>query len=130
VSATISEQIKLETVPCCSCGVIFAAPVGLVAARRKDGATIYCPNGHSLSWGESDADRLRKQLSAAITREQSERDQRLASEREREKLEAAQARLRRRVKAGTCPCCKRTFKQLAAHMHNKHPEFAEKTPKS
>lgn len=24
----------------------------------------------------------------------------------------------------TCPCCKRTFKQLAAHMKNKHPEFA------
>jgi hypothetical protein len=27
------------------------------------------------------------------------------------------------VAAGVCPCCKRTVKQLAAHMKEKHPEF-------
>lgn len=38
------------------------------------------------------------------------------AERERDKL-------KRRVKAGVCPCCKRTFKQLVAHMKHKHPDF-------
>ena len=30
-----------------------------------------------------------------------------------------------RVAASVCPCCKKTFKQLAAHMKNKHPNYAE-----
>lgn len=27
-----------------------------------------------------------------------------------------------RAHAGVCPCCNRTFKQLAAHMKTKHPD--------
>lgn len=39
---------------------------------------------------------------------------------------AAEGRTRavkRRVAAGVCPCCTRTFQNLAAHMQNKHPGF-------
>lgn len=32
-------------------------------------------------------------------------------------------RLSKRASAGTCPCCNRTFKQLAAHMATKHQTF-------
>jgi hypothetical protein len=37
-------------------------------------------------------------------------------------------KLRERARAGVCPCCHRTFKQLAAHMANKHPDYAEQEP--
>jgi hypothetical protein len=28
------------------------------------------------------------------------------------------------VKHGVCPCCKRTFENLARHMKGQHPTFA------
>ena len=39
----------------------------------------------------------------------------------RERLAATKAK--KRSIAGTCPCCHRTFRQMALHMRNKHPEF-------
>lgn len=30
--------------------------------------------------------------------------------------------------AGMCPCCRRTFKQLAEHMKSKHPDFDPARP--
>lgn len=45
------------------------------------------------------------------------------SERRRIAQKAATTRLKNRVKMGICPCCHRTFKQLAAHMKKKHPGF-------
>lgn len=124
---------ELTTDVCAWCGVLFAAPKHLIAARRKDGETFYCPNGHSLRFnrGEPEAERLRRQL-------EEERDwsARLAAERDQTKaaLRAQRARAtrfkndrdreRKRMEAGVCPCCNRTFRQLARHMRSQHPEFA------
>ena len=33
-------------------------------------------------------------------------------------------RVKRRVGNGVCPCCNRTFKNLADHMTTKHPDYA------
>lgn len=38
-------------------------------------------------------------------------------------LPHANGRLRKRASAGVCPCCNRTFSQLARHMQTKHPTF-------
>jgi hypothetical protein len=40
-----------------------------------------------------------------------------------EKAEAAAKRLKKRASAGTCPCCSRTFANMAEHMKQKHPEL-------
>lgn len=37
---------------CASCGIVFIVPADWIAARRKDSATFYCPNGHYLSFRE------------------------------------------------------------------------------
>ena len=34
-------------------------------------------------------------------------------------------RLKKRAIAGVCPCCNRTFQQLAAHMAHKHPDYKQ-----
>ncbi len=36
-------------------------------------------------------------------------------------------RTRKRVGSGVCPCCSRTFQQLARHMKAKHPAYTEVT---
>jgi len=47
-------------------------------------------------------------------------------EMERRRVSAARGRvtkIKRRVQHGVCPCCNRTFSNLASHMKTKHPEF-------
>lgn len=56
-------QTQLE-VEICTCGVLFAAPANLLAARRFDGKDFYCPNGHSLSY-DGDQVKLKRDLANA-----------------------------------------------------------------
>ena len=36
---------------------------------------------------------------------------------------AAKTRIKNRIAAGVCPCCNRTFQNLAKHMAGQHPDF-------
>jgi septal ring factor EnvC (AmiA/AmiB activator) len=105
-------------------------PQGYLDNRRNDKASFYCPNGHSMSYRESEADRLRrerdrlKQDQARLEEEKREAWATANAQRERaEKAEKATKRLKKRTSAGTCPCCSRTFANMAEHMKHQHPEF-------
>lgn len=127
---TFAGYSDLEVRVCGECGVLFAMPEVMVAARRRDGEDFYCPNGHCRVFRETDADRLQRELAASR-----DRAARLSAEREqlRASLSAQRGqttkarnerdRMRARAAVGVCPCCGRTFKQLARHMKAKHPEF-------
>lgn len=52
-------------ITCVNCGLTFAWPEKLEEARRRDGQRFYCPNGYSMSWSKTEADRLREQLEEA-----------------------------------------------------------------
>jgi len=118
------------TVLTCWCGVRHAVPAELrdhqLRAHHNGEKVpgIYCPLGHShVPSGEGKAERTKRYL-----KEERERAARLDAEREQAAASAraykGQAtRLRKRAKAGTCPCCKHTFKQLSRHMAIKHPDF-------
>lgn len=62
-----------------------------------------------------------------LQRERANHDQTRAdrdyTENRRRAEKAAKTRLKNRAKAGVCPCCNRTFKQLAAHMKTQHPNW-------
>ena len=114
-----------ESCECYSCGVLFASSI--LPRRRKDGQNFYCPNGHVQCYTESEVDKLRKQLTdEKLKREQAERNMEWArvaerqAEAERAKVEKKLRLQTRRIEAGVCPHCQRTFKQLAAHMKCKH----------
>lgn len=110
---------------CCGqCGIEFDVPQHFYRECRERGEkkTWYCPNGHPRVYGESDSDRLQRRLDRAI-QEQARLDQELREAEERaEKAERREARLKKRIHAGVCPCCSRTFTNLARHMKTKHPE--------
>lgn len=110
---------------CPSCGVLFGSSV--VAFRRKDGGTIYCPNGHTSSWRETEEMKLRKQLETANRKAQMEADSRRTAEVEMEKAKRRVKKLEKRVVNGVCPCCNRSFSntRLALHIKTKHPDFAQ-----
>ncbi len=125
------------TVVKCWCGIRHAVPAELAdfqLRQHRDGETqtgIYCPLGHvHIKAGRGEAAKLREELEAETTRrirEQQTHDQTKAKLRETEKSRAAEksakTRLRNRAAAAVCPCCNRTFKQLAAHLKAKHPNF-------
>jgi hypothetical protein len=91
----------------------------------------YCQTGWGYSNNGENA-KLKKALEAKEQELQAERARKAAAliranlaEEARLKLERAAKRHKTRTAAGTCPCCTRTFKQLAAHMKNKHPDYAK-----
>jgi hypothetical protein len=124
-AVNIDTQLAFETIECCNCGVIFAVLDDFKRNLHKTKQSFYCPNGHSQSYTESTAEKLRKELAA--------KEQALAWEKERTaslnkqltKERKASARLKRRVSVGVCPCCQRTVSQLARHMQTQHPEFVK-----
>jgi hypothetical protein len=130
---TFAGYTQLEVLTCCDCGIMFALPEHMVREARRVGnyeIKVFCPNGHSQGWGKSETMRERERADRErdrAARLASERDQAQASARA-QRAAATRARRerdkdRRRVANGVCPCCGRTFKQLARHMQSKHPEF-------
>lgn len=119
-----------DPIPCARCGVRFVIPESLEKKRRSDGNEFYCPNGHSLSYRDSEVTRLRlelereKQRAAAKQEAIKMKNRQLAAERRSHSATRGHlTRQKRRAAAGVCPCCNRSFKQLAAHMKTKHPEY-------
>jgi hypothetical protein len=130
---------SLTVVQCWSCHMTYAIPDSLYRSAKKypgersDGWRLFCPLGHEWWYvGESDEDRLRRQLSIqrdATAHERARRDQAEAAARAQKaaktRIKNDRDRIKRRVASGVCPCCNRSFKNLKRHMSSQHPGFAE-----
>lgn len=116
-----------ELISCGECGIEFLAPYSWVVDRRdrgEHGKKFVCPNGHLRIWSEATIDKIRRErdcLQQQMVRVEGERNE---AERRAALAEAAKKRIERRVSGGTCPCCTRTFQNLAEHMKTQHPEMA------
>jgi len=126
---SISIQTTWDVIDCPRCGVLFAVTEELDDRWRSNGKSFYCPNGHSMSYTDNTEKRLRE-AKDALARERARNDQ-LRAEREAAERKASAAKgqvtkIRNRVARGVCPCCNRTFADLAAHMATKHPDYAPK----
>lgn len=125
---TIETTVTITAMTCPVCGVHY----GIDEAFRKrvagNGQGWYCTNGHNLSYKETDVDRQRKRADDAEQRIAAEKGW---SKRLSDDLEAEQRRhsatkgqltkTRKRIAAGVCPDCNRTFQNMARHMASKHP---------
>ena len=128
---------KLFVTDCATCGVIFAIPHSLEQRRRADGASWYCPNGHSMVFRKSDIDVERERTAALqrrLDREETHRravqDQLDAERRSAAAYRGHLTRMRNRVARGVCPVagCKRSFSELHAHVSTCHPELLGDLP--
>lgn len=119
-----------EYIDCANCGTVFAVQSSLLRRFRENGRSFYCPNGHVNAYTETDLTRARKERDEARRRaETAERMAAAAREREQAELRSHAAtkgrltKLKHSVDAGECPCCHKTFPELAAHMTLQHPEW-------
>ena len=133
---TITVSQKLVTETCCKCGILFAMTEAfqqeLFKGETENARSFYCPSGHLQYYrGMSEAQKLREELNAEI-RARQRAEQRIAEKEDQVRHERDRAngykgqmtKLAKRAKAGVCPCCKRSFQQLARHMATQHPTFA------
>lgn len=115
---------------CITCGVAFTVPQIVADRQAEVGGYHHCPNGHSQGWAKDGSE------NAKLTRERDRLKQQnarlemeaAAAKRETEAERAKVQRLARRAKAGSCPCCKRTFSNMTRHMRLKHPDFGSIVP--
>lgn len=115
----------------CWCGIVVAVPANLYRqARNHTGRQIYCPLGHTFHYTQTYEERYEREreLRAEAERQAAAaRDLLKAEERSHSATRGQLTRTRKRASAGVCPCCNRTFQQLARHMKTKHPDFAAQT---
>lgn len=128
MGAVLQLAVQLAEINCGQCGGVYAITETFRNSKWQKGGGWHCPYCQ-VSWGyfkdnenarlKRDLEDEKKRKDAALARA-NETERNLAQALRREKL------IKHRVAAGTCPCCKRTFKQLAAHMNRKHPDYDTK----
>lgn len=131
--STVTLSLKLTLVHCANCAAPFAVTEDYQSRRRKDHKPFYCPSGHQNVYsGETEEEKRIRQLeSRALSAERSAASWRTTAENAERKRRAAKGQLtkiKKRVAAGVCPCCSRTFQNLARHMKGQHPDFAGSEP--
>ncbi len=118
------------TVMVCWCGMRHAVPEELAECQQRQHdngervVDIYCPLGHSyVPAGKGEAERLRERLRREERRSASllaELDQEQASHRA---TKGQLTKTKKRIANGICPCCHRSFVNVARHMKSQHPDF-------
>ncbi len=131
MGTTFLTETTLRTINCC-CGGVYAIQERFYEDKKREGETWTCPYC-GTGWGfagNGENARLKKRLES-VQREADlqrrfahEADKR--AERARRSTiahKAAKTRIKNRVANGSCPCCKRNFANLQAHMKTKHPDY-------
>lgn len=132
MSAVLNFQSALEIHYCPNCSISFGAPLRFIKERREDGKSFYCPAGHSMSFHETELDKLRKRLeqekrnnewlkSSVAAKEKTIKGQNIQIGKVKAKLKRTEVR----VSHGVCPCCNRSFVNMQRHMKTKHPDYVK-----
>lgn len=119
--------------PCYKCkeDIYLTSPQEETLRRNQCG--FFCRWGHEQYFapGKTDVQKAQEERDAAIRQRDSaiQQQARLSDERDAAERKASAAKgqvtkLRNRAAAGVCPCCNRSFVQLARHMTSKHPNFS------
>jgi RNase P subunit RPR2 len=116
---------------CCRCKQPMWVPIELhTAAKSSEKIIFFCAYGHEQHFPkrESEEHKLRRERDRYLQQlaEREDRIREMHKEQVRLRDEANKARIARRkvvdrISKGVCPCCNRSFVQLARHMKTQHP---------
>jgi hypothetical protein len=124
-------DVILDAEECCECGMIFALPHAVRLRLLKSRAMFYCPAGHPQHYiGETEEDKLKRELQRERARTEEWRQEynqewnaRKVTERRLSAAKGVLTKTKKRIAHGVCPCCNRTFQNLASHMKGQHPDY-------
>lgn len=135
----MTTAVDLYVFNCPDCNISMGIPQEYRDRRSKDGQSFWCPNGHSLSYGDTEEKRLKRErdqlkkekarLTSELdqTRARADSNEALADHREAQRRgeKAAKTRLRKRIREGLCIHCDQHFDNVKAHMEAEHKEATE-----
>lgn len=116
----LSHDFTVITAGCC--GASFAVPDESYERWHQTHVRWYCPHCGSRRHfiGETKEQKRIRDLEQRVAREQG----RVVAERTRaDNHRRRYRRMRERIQNGVCPCCNRTFTNLARHMATQHPKL-------
>ena len=129
----VKTKLIVWECPMQGCGIVYGIPQEFADSLSASGGAYYCPNGHRLSWSETDADRERKRADRAEQQARAARDseefhrQRAAAERRSAAAFKGQVtKMKNRIANGVCPVagCKRSgFSNVMRHIASWHPAW-------
>jgi hypothetical protein len=132
MSTTYDAVASLTTMQCGPCGGTYAISEAYRAKKAQEGGYWHCPYCQ-CSWGYAGSENARlkqavedERQRVAVANERAAEFRRMA---ETQGRRAAAARgqvtkIKKRVANGSCPCCRQSFANLAAHMASQHPTYA------
>ena len=123
---TIFKSVKLTTISCGGCGGTYAINERYREQKQEEGGSWHCPYCR-VSWGfrGNEVTRLKKKLACSIAAHDQTKAELRETEMRRRGEKAAKTKIKNRIAAGVCPCCNRTFQNLARHMKGQHPGYAD-----
>lgn len=121
------------TIECCNCHVLFAIANETDDRLRESHEWFYCPFGHRQHFSsDSEKEKLMAEVASLgqqlkTSRKQMEwKDQAVRNAKNATRAQkAAKTRLKNRIGNGVCPCCNRSFTNVARHMKSQHPDFTK-----
>lgn len=114
-------MIGWTIIHCIVCDCEMAITDRMKAQRKRDKKLFYCPNGHSQLFSQSEADVLRLERDRLKQEAARLQDELAAEKRRADEAEKRHISVKRRAVAALCPCCNRSFSNVARHMKTKHP---------
>ncbi len=129
---TVAEFTTVHAVRMAGCGHITFLSAEHRAERLRDHKSFYCATcgRNNYYTGTSDLEELQGRLNTIQDQRDTARKN-LNEQREKTRSKARQlsaqkgvtTRIKNRIANGVCPCCKRTFQNLARHMKGQHPDY-------
>ncbi len=119
---TILSTTRIVSVKCGNCGVLFGLTESMHDQMLNTGKSFYCPNGHHISYHESENDRLKNRLRWAERQRDNERHEHQYTKDRLRTTKAAHTKTKKRIHNGVCPHCNRHFANVEKHMTNQHPD--------
>lgn len=119
MATSMELQTELILEHCPTCFVAYGLPKALRdrALERRAAHNIYCPNGHSWSYSGKSKDQEIDDLKWQLQQKDNHLADVVAA---KSRLAAAKLKLEQRIDKGVCPYCRRSFANVAQHMHAKH----------
>lgn len=120
---TLKLVTDVMVMGCPTCG----GPIAMTALQQKElrrtHGTFYCPVGHTGHYlGITEEERLRAELISAQDRATAAETREVAANTLLRIVEKKHMGLAKRIAAGVCPNCHRTFSNVQRHMETKHPD--------
>ncbi len=131
---TITQTVTLTQINCGQCGGTYAINERYRQQKSDQGGGWNCPYC-KCSWGYFNDNELARTKKALEQQKANTEWYRQQAETRGKDRDHAQHQVRayrgvitktkRRIAHGVCPCCQRTFQDLARHMKGQHPGYTD-----